>query len=406
MIQQQKQQLDLKERRRSGMGQPQLRWRKALALGGACMLALSLMVNPAYAAAPASKMAVRMDNQSRSFVPVRFLSGFAGISLSSDAATKQITVVKEDKRLTLTIGSLTALVNESPVKLTAAPYTAEGVTYVPIGFIAGQLNLALTWNGETSSVTIASGDVSADLPVAQGIQDLSAAKPVESGARSFKVGAQTFRTNIVTVSLLHPKVHLGVALAQGTIGSVQELKSIAVQNKAVVAINGTFFDAYTKDSYKAPYGYIASGGKLLKNSPGDKRATFTYNRNGLAELVPGLDFKGRFDAGKVDGALQAGPRLLVDGRVAINVQEEGFRDPKILTGGGARSALGLTKDHKLILLTTGGATIPQLAQIMKQAGAYQAMNLDGGASSGLYYNGKYLTTPGRLISNAIIVTLK
>jgi exopolysaccharide biosynthesis protein len=41
--------------------------------------------------------------------------------------------------------------------------------------------------------------------------------------------------------------------------------------------------------------------------------------------------------------------------------------------------------------------------MMKQAGAYQAMNLDGGASSGLYYNGKYLTTPGRQISNAIVV---
>lgn len=40
---------------------------------------------------------------------------------------------------------------------------------------------------------------------------------------------------------------------------------------------------------------------------------------------------------------------------------------------------------------------------MKKAGAYQAMNLDGGASSGLYYNGKYLTTPGRKISNALVV---
>lgn len=92
----------------------------------------------------------------------------------------------------------------------------------------------------------------------------------------------------------------------------------------------------------------------------------------------------------------------MNGKVSLNVAAEGFKDPKILTGGGARSALGLTRDHKLILLTTGGATIPQLAEMMKQAGAYQAMNLDGGASSGLYYNGKYLTSPGRQISNAIV----
>lgn len=92
-----------------------------------------------------------------------------------------------------------------------------------------------------------------------------------------------------------------------------------------------------------------------------------------------------------------------DGRIALDVKAEGFRDPKILTGGGARSALGLTRDHKLILLTTGGATIPRLASVMQQAGAWQAMNLDGGASSGLCFRGRYLTAPGRLISNAIVV---
>lgn len=31
------------------------------------------------------------------------------------------------------------------------------------------------------------------------------------------------------------------------------------------------------------------------------------------------------------------------------------------------------------------------------------MNLDGGASSGLYYSGKYLTAPGRSLSNCLVV---
>jgi hypothetical protein len=31
------------------------------------------------------------------------------------------------------------------------------------------------------------------------------------------------------------------------------------------------------------------------------------------------------------------------------------------------------------------------------------MSLDGGASSGLYYNGQYLTHPGRNLSNALVV---
>lgn len=96
---------------------------------------------------------------------------------------------------------------------------------------------------------------------------------------------------------------------------------------------------------------------------------------------------------------------MTNGKVSLDVIGEGFRDPKILKNGGARSALGITRDHRLILLTTGGATIPQLAEIMKQAGAWQAMNLDGGASSGLWAEGKYLTKPGRKLSNALVVRI-
>ena len=45
----------------------------------------------------------------------------------------------------------------------------------------------------------------------------------------------------------------------------------------------------------------------------------------------------------------------------------------------------------------------QFAQVMQVLGAREAMNLDGGASSGLVYEGKYLTKPGRALSNALVV---
>lgn len=44
-----------------------------------------------------------------------------------------------------------------------------------------------------------------------------------------------------------------------------------------------------------------------------------------------------------------------------------------------------------------------VAHIAKELGMLEAMALDGGASSGLYYEGKYLTQPGRNISNALVV---
>jgi exopolysaccharide biosynthesis protein len=142
---------------------------------------------------------------------------------------------------------------------------------------------------------------------------------------------------------------------------------------------------------------------MRKKSSGDKRTIIIFDEQNNVELIPGEEFVERYAAGGMEGALQVGPRLVTNGRITVNPKEEGFRDPKILTKAGARSAIGLTRDHKLLMLTTGGATIPELAQVMKQAGAYQAMNMDGGASSGLYYDGKYLTVPVRKISNALMI---
>lgn len=105
----------------------------------------------------------------------------------------------------------------------------------------------------------------------------------------------------------------------------------------------------------------------------------------------------------IDDAVGAGPRLVMNGKVVADPKTEGFTDPKILTGGGARSAIGTTKEGYVMLATVPGATISDLAHVMKALGAVQAMNLDGGASSGLYYRGQYLTKPGRAISNAILV---
>lgn len=372
-----------------------------------CLLAALLPpLQSGAAAASSAKLAVYVDKENHSYIPLRFLNGFAGIQSVLTSAGGQIQVSRDDYSIIFTPGIAGASVNGKNVPLGERPFSENGTTYIPLSLVSQTLGVQLQWNKDTASLTLTSGGETATLPVQNGAVIKSAAPAVVSGRHTYKVGSRSFSVQTVTVSLLHPSVKLDAVLAGNTVGRTEALASIAKRSNATVAINGTYFDAYTKAAYKAPYGYIISGGKLLKDSPGDKRTVFAYDGNLLAEMIPGNEFMERFNSGSIQGALQAGPRLLVNGKVALNVAAEGFKDPKILTGGGSRSALGLTRDHKLILLTSGGATIPQLAQIMKQAGAYQAMNLDGGASSGLYYNGKYLTTPGRLISNALVIKTK
>ncbi len=97
---------------------------------------------------------------------------------------------------------------------------------------------------------------------------------------------------------------------------------------------------------------------------------------------------------------------MTDGQITVDPAGEGFRDPKILYLSAARSAVGLTRDGTTMILATSGGTIRQMADVMRDLGAYQAMAFDGGASAGLWFRGGYVTAPGRLLNNALLILPK
>ncbi len=100
-------------------------------------------------------------------------------------------------------------------------------------------------------------------------------------------------------------------------------------------------------------------------------------------------------------AVGAGPSLVMNGKVIVDGRSEGFTEAKILTQSFSRSAIGVNAQGDVILVNAN-ATMQKLAEVMKALGAIHAMNLDGGASSGIYFNGSYLVKPGRNLSNALI----
>lgn len=340
----------------------------------------------------------------RTYIPIRVLSTFAGAKINATKDASKIEIVKDKQKIVLQAGKKKAEVNGKKVKIDAAPFAYDGVTYVPLGFAAQHLGLNVKWHESTSSMRIGSGGQSMDLPIiARGsLTD----QPVTYRQQVFYSGGAAFRANIVTVQLMNSRVSLDAAFAHNRAGTVQNLKWIASQNYAYAAINATYFDAYSSAIYRAPYGYLVSKGDMKFVNGGSNLTVFAYDHNHMTRLIPGLQFGKAFAAGQVEGAVQAGPLLVQNGVVAVNAPREGFRDPAILRGQAARSAIGITRNHELIMVTTPKASMPQLARIMKQAGAYQAMNLDGGASSGLYMNGKYITKPGRPVSNALLVKVR
>jgi len=91
-------------------------------------------------------------------------------------------------------------------------------------------------------------------------------------------------------------------------------------------------------------------------------------------------------------ALGGGPLLIKDRQVVLDAAAEKF-SPAFIRERAARSAVGRTNTGNLLMVTVhpaigrGGATLLEMAQIMQQLGAIDALNFDGGSSTTLYLGG-------------------
>jgi len=109
------------------------------------------------------------------------------------------------------------------------------------------------------------------------------------------------------------------------------------------------------------------------------------------------------DFANAQQAIGGGPQVLVEGAIFSNPSAEGFTDPKIFRSG-KRSLVGVSQDQSEVIFAVADCALDACARIMKRLGAYDAMELDGGASTGLWANGKYVVSPGREINNALVLT--
>ena len=100
-------------------------------------------------------------------------------------------------------------------------------------------------------------------------------------------------------------------------------------------------------------------------------------------------------------AIGGGPMLVQQGKAFITNDEEAMFGGKAINDRHPRTAIGYTKDNKLIILVVEGrnkgiaegASLVHLADILISLGCVEALNLDGGGSSCLLVNGKETITP-------------
>ncbi len=92
--------------------------------------------------------------QSRTMLPVRFVAENLGATVAWDGATSTATLTSGTIEIKITIGATTATVNGEAKPLDAPAFIENSRTYLPVRFVAEALGATVAWDGATSTATI------------------------------------------------------------------------------------------------------------------------------------------------------------------------------------------------------------------------------------------------------------
>ena len=236
-----------------------------------------------------------------------------------------------------------------------------------------------------------------------------------SWEETMSVGQGSFDVTVISAKLNTVTIKCG--LAQNKVGLTEPLESIAARNGAIAAINGSFFDSDNSGPIKMPDMPLVSRGNLENFSNAGVLLGFTDSGSWRIDrsidstrmcgsgstMLPGDDPDRFLFWSHVTEAVGCGPRLVVNGKVQLAVDTDRVNDSDVLTSRTLRSGVGITSDGHILLVAVHRCLLRDLAAIMAKLGCVQAMNLDGGSSTGLWYRGRSLIRPGRDLSNALLI---
>ncbi|MEP0767490.1 MAG: phosphodiester glycosidase family protein [Fimbriimonadia bacterium] len=198
--------------------------------------------------------------------------------------------------------------------------------------------------------------------------------------------------HVVRVNLNAPGIKV-TGVVSRSIGVLESADSLVNRAKPTVAISGTFHGTILK----RPIGDIViDGSAAYRGHFPSCLAVDWYNR---AEVItPKL---GKIvDWSNYEFALGGLIRLMRAGKVAPEV---GHNTQHVLKPS-PRAAVGITPQNKLVMVATRqNVTLSGIGGILKSLGAREAVCLDGGSSTSLYYRGKMLIRPTRALTNLLIV---
>jgi len=203
------------------------------------------------------------------------------------------------------------------------------------------------------------------------------------------------------------RVKLAVTKEIGVTG--ERVSDLVKDTGAIAGINaGGFYDPNGKGNGAFPDGLTMHDGQLVHNNVGDKAVNIAgFNDKG--KLILGEMTASQLKEKNLREVVAFGPNLIVDGKSVIK-GDGGW-------GIAPRTAIGQMADGTVIFVVIDGrqptwsigATLRDLMHVFEDYHAVNAVNLDGGSSSELVYNGKVMNRlwnifGERYIPTAFVVT--
>ena len=216
----------------------------------------------------------------------------------------------------------------------------------------------------------------------------------------------TFAVDILGADLGSTRVVVETA-SNGDCGDgcpVAALGDYVGRSGGFAGINGPYF---CPAEYPSCAGKTNSFDTLLMN----KNKVYFNSDNNVYSSVPAFIFSGGGarlvgrssewgrDTG-VDSVIASQPMLMSGGNVAFG----GDGDPK-KGSRGSRSFIA-SKGNQVFIGVVRGATVAEVARVLKVLGMDSALNLDSGGSTAFYVNGKYVAGPGRQTPFGIVLVRK
>ena len=173
----------------------------------------------------------------------------------------------------------------------------------------------------------------------------------------------------------------------GSIGEV--LESLVPRCNGVLGINGSGFSDWNGVGNGGKLkGYAMCSGEEYGKHFTDSRKRMELREDNKFYIV---DAKNETTPGTRD-AVEFRPALIIDG-VPLVDELSGFMSIQ------PRCVLGQSKDGDVLMLIVEGRLVgrslgiglPACTKIMQRYDAYQAMNMDGGTSAVMWYDGEYVT---------------